>query len=164
LNAYASLCGRQKAGVRKAIGILREGVTEKELEQAFNLGVVEAGAIPFFATICSGKRSAHPNTVPSERKIAKGEVVRFDIGSRYRFYLSDIARTFVMGQPNASQQRCWNAVLAGERAAMETMKPGVTAGEVFEAGVQAARAAGLPNFKRNHVGHGIDSIYATCPY
>ena len=144
-----------EAGIRKALSILTDGVTENELELAFNTGVAQAGAIPLFAVICSGQRSAHTNTVPSGRKISTGEVVRFDVGSRFQFYPSDIARTFVVGEPTETQRLYWDAIVEGQKAAMDVMRPGVTAGEVFKAAVETTRAAGLPNFKRQHVGHGI---------
>jgi Xaa-Pro dipeptidase len=145
-----------EAGLRAAEDILTPGVTEKELQLAYHLGVVKAGGLPLFTIVCSGQRSAHTNTVPGDRVIQPGDVIRFDIGSVYRYYKSDIARTFVAGgEPNETQQCYWNAVVAAEEAAMQAMKPGVTAGEVFRIAVQTAREAGIPNFKRNHVGHGI---------
>ena len=145
-----------EAGVRAAAGILIPGVSEKELEDAFNLGVIKSGAIPLFSIICSGHRSAHTNTVPGNRIIQPGDVVRMDIGSVYRYYKSDIARTFIAGaEPTKTQQLYWDAVVAAEEAAMQALKPGVTAGEVFRIAVETAQGSGIPNFKRNHVGHGI---------
>jgi Xaa-Pro aminopeptidase len=96
-----------EAGLRAAEDILVPGVTEKELQQAFHLGVVKAGGLPLFTIVCSGQRSAHTNTVPGDRVIQPGDVVRFDIGSVYRYYKSDIARTFVAGgKPNEIQECC----------------------------------------------------------
>lgn len=143
-----------EAGLRKALSILDEGVTEIELEKAFYAGVGEFGGIPIVAVICSGQRSAHTNTVPSDRKIKKGDVVRFDIGSRYQLYTSDIARTYVVGTPTDTQSLYWDTIVAAEEAAMVAMKPGITAGEIFDIAVETARQR-LPNFKRQHVGHGI---------
>jgi Xaa-Pro dipeptidase len=145
-----------EAGLRSAASILKPGVTEKDLETAFNLGVVRSGAVPLFSIVCSGYRSAHTNTVPGDRVIQPGDVVRMDIGSVYKYYKSDIARTFIAGgEPNKIQQRYWNAVVAAEEAAIKALKPGVTSGEVFQIAVETAQASGIPNFKRNHVGHGI---------
>lgn len=145
-----------EAGIKKATAILKPGVTEKEVESAFNLGVVESGAIPLFAIVCSGHRSAHTNTVPGDRVIQTGDVVRMDIGSVYRYYKADIARTFVAGnKPTKNQQLYWDAIVAAEEAAIQALKPGVTAGEVFRIAVDTCRESGIPNFKRNHVGHGI---------
>lgn len=142
-------------GLRRAVAIMKEGVSEQELERAFYSGVVEAGAVPLFAVICSGHRSAHTNTVPSDRKIKAGDIARFDVGSRYLYYSSDLARTYVVGGPTADDELRWNAIVAGQKAAIDVMRPGVTAGHVFRVAVEAARDGGLPRFERHHVGHGI---------
>jgi Xaa-Pro dipeptidase len=145
-----------QAGIRAAECILKPGVTEAELQAAFHLGVIQSGGVPLFSIICSGHRSAHTNTVPGERVVQPGDVIRMDIGSVYRYYKSDIARTFVAGaEPTVTQLRYWNAIIAAEEAAMHMLKPGVTAAEVFRIAVATARESGIPNFKRLHVGHGI---------
>ena len=46
-------------------------------------------------------------------------------------------------------------MLAGERAAIERMRPGVTVGEIFDTAVRVTREAGIPDYQRHHVGHGI---------
>jgi Xaa-Pro aminopeptidase len=144
-----------EAGLKKALAILKAGVTERDLERAFFAGVGEAGGMPIIAVICSGQRSAHTNTTPSDRKIKEGDVVRFDLGARYALYPSDLARTYVVGKANATQNLYWDTIVAAEEAAMEAMRPGVLAGEIFDIAVETARRTGLPNFKRQHVGHGI---------
>src|SRR5216117_1147670 len=57
--------------------------------------------------------------------------------------------------PDAKQARYYGAALAGERAAIEAMKPGVPVGRIFDIAVQTTRAAGIPHYQRHHVGHGI---------
>jgi Xaa-Pro aminopeptidase len=111
--------------------------------------------MPIIAVICSGQRSAHTNTTPSDRKIKQGDVVRFDLGARYEMYPSDLARTYVVGKANDSQNLYWDTIVAAEEAAMAALRPGVLAGEIFDIAVDTARRQGLPNFKRQHVGHGI---------
>lgn len=142
-------------GIRRAAEILEPGVTELALQRAFNVGVAELGGFPLFTVICSGHRSAHTTTTPTERRLQKGDVVRLDVGARFHYYTSDIARTYIVGEPDATQQRYWDAIVEGEKAAIAAMKPGITAGEIFDIAVQVTRAAGLPQFKRQHVGHGI---------
>ena len=84
-----------------------------------------------------------------------GDLVRFDLGCVYEGYRSDISRTAVLGAPDAKQARYYGAALAGERAAIEAMKPGVPVGRIFDIAVQTTRAAGIPHYQRHHVGHGI---------
>ncbi len=144
-----------EVGFQKIAETLKVGITERELENVFRAGIAETGAVPLFNVICSGHRSAHTNTIPSDRKIVEGDVVRVDAGARLHFYTSDIARTYVVGEPTDTQNRYWKAIVTGLNAALDSMKPGVTAGQIFATAVNATRAAGLPSFKRHHVGHGI---------
>jgi Xaa-Pro aminopeptidase len=46
-------------------------------------------------------------------------------------------------------------IRTGQDAALRAVAPGVKASAVFETALTAARAAGLPDYRRQHVGHGI---------
>ena len=54
----------------------------------------------------------------------------------------------------ARVQRYYDAVVAGEEAAIAAMRPGVPASEVFRAGIAGTRKAGIPHYDRSHIGHG----------
>jgi Xaa-Pro aminopeptidase len=82
-------------------------------------------------------------------------MVRFDLGCVVDGYRSDISRTAVLGAPDAKLARYYAAILAGERAAIAAMKPGVLASHVFDVAVRVTREAGLGHYERHHVGHGI---------
>ena len=82
-------------------------------------------------------------------------MIRFDVGCLLDGYNSDIARNFALGDPGERALRLHRATLAGEQAAFEAMRPGVTAADVFEAAVEAVRQAGIPDYRRHHVGHGV---------
>ncbi len=89
--------------------------------------------------------------------LRRGEVIRFDVGCMLDGYYSDIARNYSLGQPSAGERalRYYEAILAAEQAAVDAMRPGVPASAVFQAGVAAAREAGIPHYQRTHIGHGI---------
>jgi Xaa-Pro dipeptidase len=82
-------------------------------------------------------------------------MVRFDLGCVYEGYRSDIARTAVLGTASDKLARYYGAALAGERAAIAAMKPGVPVSEIFELATKVTREQGIPHYQRNHVGHGI---------
>jgi Xaa-Pro aminopeptidase len=82
-------------------------------------------------------------------------MVRFDLGCVLDGYRSDISRTAVLGPPDAKLARYYAAVLAGERAAIAAMKPGVPASHIFDVAVRVTRESGLGHYERHHVGHGI---------
>ncbi|ALA18512.1 MULTISPECIES: Xaa-Pro peptidase family protein [unclassified Chelatococcus] len=141
--------------IAAALAIAREGVTELELARAFHTRTVEDDALPVLGCIGFGPRSALMNVQPSERRLAHGDVIRFDVGGRYCHYRADIARIATLGEPDAEILRCHRALLAGVERACEIIRPGVRAATVFEVTVETVRRSGIPDYARNHVGHGI---------
>ena len=141
--------------VAAVLARLGPGVTEREAVMVYEEEVVRRGASPYFSVITIGERAALADVYPSTRALQPGDLVRFDLGCVYEGYRSDISRTAVLGAPDAKQARYYGAALAGERAAIEAMKPGVPVGRIFDIAVQTTRAAGIPHYQRHHVGHGI---------
>ena len=61
----------------------------------------------------------------------------------------------MLGKPTDKQARYYAAILAGEKAAIAAMKPGVPVSDIFNLAMRVTREAGMPHYQRNHVGHGI---------
>jgi Xaa-Pro dipeptidase len=142
-------------GIAAVLGMLKEGVTEREAALAFEQEVLRKGAQPFFTVVTMGDRAALADVYASDRALAKGDLIRFDLGCIYQGYRSDISRTAVLGAPSDKQRRYYDAIRDGERAAIAAMKPGVPVNQIFEIGMRVTREAGMPHYKRTHVGHGI---------
>lgn len=139
-----------------AIEAAYEGMTEAEMARRFDCRTIEQGGRPHFTVLAFGERGAFPNAVPSEaRRLARGDAIRFDIGCRVDMYSSDIARTAVFGEPSQKVIDYYAALLAGEELMLELVRPGITAGEVFDAAVERVRETGIPRYRRQHVGHGV---------
>ncbi|MBI5277688.1 MAG: aminopeptidase P family protein [Burkholderiales bacterium] len=141
--------------VAAALAIVEEGVTEMELARAFHTRTVQDDAFPVLGCIGFGTRSAMPNVHPSQAPLRRGDVIRFDVGGRYKHYRADIARIATFGEPDARVKTYHRALHNGVNAAFEVIRPGVTAAEVFKTAVEAAQRSGIPHYSRNHVGHGI---------
>jgi Xaa-Pro aminopeptidase len=144
-------------GIRSAIAIAREGVTERELVAEFERTVVTAGGRPAMTQIFFGGNGSSGYVRGRDAALSKGEVIRFDVGCILEGFYSDIARNYSLGQPAAGPRvkQYYDAILAAESAAIETMRPGIPASDVFQAAIRGGREAGLAHFQRNHVGHGI---------
>ena len=142
-------------GVAAVLAMLAPGVTERDAVRVFETEVVRQGAAPYFSVITIGERAALADVYPTARALRRGDLVRFDLGCVYEAYRSDISRTAVLGAPSGKQARYYAAALAGERAAIEAMKPGVPVGRLFDLAVRVTREAGIPRYQRHHVGHGI---------
>lgn len=131
------------------------GMEEGALLRALRTAMLERGARPMLGSVGIGERGALVDTVPSSRVLRAGDVVRFDVGCTVDGYHSDLARTVSFGEPSHWTRDAYAALLAGERAAIEAVRPGVTGAELFDAAVGATRAAGLDGYDRSHCGHGI---------
>jgi Xaa-Pro aminopeptidase len=141
--------------VAAVCGMLRTGTTEREAAAIFHSEVIRRGALPYFTVIAIGERSAIPDVIATDYAARPGDLVRFDLGCATAGYRSDIARSAVIGTPSEKHRRYYGAIKEGQSAAIAAIKPGRTAGEIFQIAVSAARAAGLPHYRRTHVGHGI---------
>jgi Xaa-Pro aminopeptidase len=138
-----------------ALAVAKEGATERELANAFHGRTIAEGAMPVLGVICTGPRSALSSGQPGDRRLEPGDVIRFDVGGRYRHYRADISRIAVLGEPSEKVRSYHRAVRAGLLYAHEIIRPGVRTADVFHQVVETVRREGIPHYRRNHVGHGI---------
>ncbi|MEJ8306319.1 Xaa-Pro peptidase family protein [Saccharibacillus sacchari] len=140
---------------RELIGLIREGVHEEEIAAHYRRGIVSAGAVPAMVAVGAGPRSALPLIERYFRRIEQGDLVRFDLCSHLDGYWADTGRTAVLGEADEWQTKHFAAVYAGWETALEQVRPGVQASEIFEAAVGRVRGSGIPHYRRQHVGHAI---------
>jgi Xaa-Pro dipeptidase len=138
----------------EAIKAIGEGVSEKELALLFKTAVTRQGGIPTIECVGGGPRGAFPSVEPSDRKIQRGDLVRFDVGCLWHAYHSDIARTAVLGPPHPKQAKYHEALVAGQGRILDALKPGVPIADLFEMGMRETRTRGIPHYQRHHLGHG----------
>jgi Xaa-Pro aminopeptidase len=141
--------------IQAALAVAREGATEMDLARAFHGTTINEGGMPVLGCIGFGPRSAMTNVQPGEQALRTGDIIRFDVGGRYKHYRADIARNGVLGEPTKKLAQYHRAICVGLDRAIEMIKPGVRAGDVFEASIETVRREGIPHYRRSHVGHGI---------
>lgn len=141
--------------INAALSIAREGVTEREMLRAFNECTVQNDANPVTGCIGFGNRTAMINVQPSDRSLRHGNLIRFDVGCRYRHYRSDISRIACFGEPSPKVTKYHHALEKGVLRAYEIIKPGLKVADLFNKVVDTVRREGIPHFNRSHVGHGI---------
>jgi Xaa-Pro aminopeptidase len=144
-------------GIQAAIGQIAIDVTERDLAGVVASTMAAGGGTPRFVVVTSGERSALSDARATDRPLASGDLVRFDVGCTVDGYWSDVGRTAVVGEPDDLQTRRYAAILAGEEAQLAAAKPGITGRDLFEVAVEAVEAAGLSPYRRHHCGHGIGS-------
>jgi Xaa-Pro dipeptidase len=138
-----------------ALALTKEGVTEREMLRAFNGCHVANDALPVTGCIGFGNRSAMINVQPSDRKLVRGDLIRFDVGGRYKHYRSDISRIASFGEPSAKVLKYYKALEKGVLRAYDILKPGLQVTALYEQVMETVRREGLAHYERSHVGHGI---------
>ncbi|MDW4905887.1 Xaa-Pro peptidase family protein [Streptomyces sp. ADMS] len=151
LTAVAELT---ECGIRAATAIARPGVTARDLVREFETTVAAGGARPKFAMVAFGRAGAAGQAVSTE-PLRRGDSVWLDVGCVLDGYWSDIARLYSLGEPTPKLARYHAAMVAGEERALAEACPGMTGKELFDLAVEAVREAGVPHYRRHHVGHGI---------
>lgn len=144
-----------EGAIDAALSIAKEGVTEREMLRKFNAYLAENDTSPVVGCIGFGNRSAMINVQPSDRKLKKGDLIRFDVGGRYRHYRSDMSRGAALGDPGEKIKKYYSAVEKGVLRAYDIIKPGVKVSDLFKEVVTTVQREGIPHFARSHVGHGI---------
>lgn len=148
-------CNITEDCIEASLAVAAEGLSELEMARVFNRVMVENDALPVLGCIGFGHRSALINAQPSEARLRKGDLIRFDVGGRYRHYRADIARIGVYGEPDPQVRSRYEALRNGVEVAHEIIRPGMKASVLFDRVMETVRKSGMPDYKRSHVGHGI---------
>lgn len=122
------------------------GVSERELAVEIEAVMKRAGSgrLAFPLILGAGaERTASVVPFPSERLLARGDLVLLDVGATCGGYCADLSRTACVGlAPTAEQLRLLETVLEIYHALEEALRPGVRADELHALATGRARAAG----------------------
>ena len=127
---------------------ISENKAAAELE--YNMRV--RGSIqPAFETImASGIRSSLPHASTSSEKIERPLVI--DWGAIYHNYCSDMTRTIVNSE---EQEEIWEIVLEAQKAAINTIKPGIKASYIDKVARSIIEEYGYVDSFIHSTGHGV---------
>lgn len=144
------------ASLMAALAQFKPGMTEHKIGELYDIELAKRGAKPYFCTVTSQLRAAFSDTTNDDKRpIVEGDMIRFDFGCILNGYCSDLGRFAVVGEPTEKMVQYYHALVAGLDAAVAIAKPGVKAGELFDAAMKAVRENGIPHYRRHHTGHGI---------
>jgi Xaa-Pro aminopeptidase len=146
---------------------LRAGRTENEVAADIATAIVEEGhAVAEFVIVGSGPNGASPHHSASDRVIEQGDVVVIDIGGPVaEGYNSDSTRTYSIGEPRDADVVATYAVLeAAQQAAVDAVRPGVTAQDIDRAARAVIVDGGFGDYFIHRTGHGIGLDVHEEPY
>jgi len=142
--------------LKAAIDAIHVGAHEWELVMAYREELDRHKAEPVYHLIAAGRGSG--DVFPKynlAHRLERGEIVYLDVGCRANGYCSDVSRSVVLGELPPSHERIRQSVLDGYWSTINTLRPGVGIREVFKNAIDMVRRAGIPDFMRSNVGHGI---------
>lgn len=158
--------GREMAKIVERLAEhVRPGVSTGELDELAEKWITDIGGIPIFkgyghgtpfpATLCASINEEVVHGIPSRDRILKeGDLFKMDIGMRYEGMVSDMARTFAVGQVSDEALRLLVATRESLDAGIATLRPGSKMIDYARAVEDRVKRDGfLP--VRDLVGHGV---------
>jgi Xaa-Pro aminopeptidase len=115
----------------------------------FTLG---GGLIPFITLASGPERTLDVHAHPSDRVIGPGDLLRVDVVGFFSGIYTDMARTVVIGEGTPAQRQLYRKVRAVQKEVIQSLRPGVSAGGVYEGFLQRVKTHGL-SFAYRYVGH-----------
>jgi Xaa-Pro dipeptidase len=145
---------------------LKVGRTEAEVAADITAAILAEGHTEAaFVIVGSGPHGADPHHVVSERVVESGDVVVIDIGGPVEpGYNSDSTRTYSMGEPDPGVAAKFAVLEEAQAAAVDLVRPGVTAEAVDAAARDLLAAQGLAEVFVHRTGHGIGLSVHEEPY
>jgi Xaa-Pro dipeptidase len=157
IESIKQACKLADIGIRAASEAIRPGVKEKDVAAEVEYAMRKSGSdgTAFETIVASGYCCAYPHGAFLEKTIREGDLVVADLGAIYKYYRSDITRTFIAGKFMEEQRKIYLTVKSAHQKAFEVIKPGVLATEADKAARQVIEEAGFGEFFVHNLGHGV---------
>ena len=142
--------------------IVRPGISTKEIDTKMHDFIVRSGATPSFlgyggfpGSACISINNEVIHGIPSDRRVlSDGDIVKIDVGARYRGYNGDSARTFPVGKVSDEALRLISVTEQSFYEAMKFARAGYRVGDIGSAIESFVISNGF-SIVRDYVGHGV---------
>ena len=142
--------------------LIKPGISTKDVDDFVESIIVKNKMIPSFkgyngypASACVSVNEEVVHGIPSKKKILReGDIVSVDVGSTYKGYVSDAARTYAVGQISAEAQKLISATEASFFEGLKFCKVGCRLSDISAAIQVKAESEGF-SVIRDFVGHGV---------
>ena len=152
-------------GMDRLRDLLEPGRTGREIAAEVLYTMMKAGASGTSTPlhINTGIRSCWIHGLVGEEPIRQGDLVVADLTPMYRGYCANLARTFVIGEPDEKQQLLIDTYLELIPAVRETLKPGITVGRLDRIAREICARYGLEEYHLRGISHGIGLRFEETP-
>jgi Xaa-Pro dipeptidase len=147
--------------------MIKAGVTERQIASELFIQLLRAGSdseLPFQPIVSGGPHSADPHASITDRPLQNGDLLVIDWGAGYQGYISDLTRTFAIGEIEPEYHRIYDLVKLSNQVGRDAGRPGIAAGVVDQVARKVIDDAGYGQYFNNRVGHGIGLETHEHPY
>ncbi|MDH7518111.1 MAG: M24 family metallopeptidase [Candidatus Thermoplasmatota archaeon] len=147
--------------------VFKENITEAHVIAAIQKSIIENGSNPsdpeapaFYPIVAAGNDSAKPHGFFEDdlyHIIKPGDVVVVDFGARYKGYVSDLTRTFFIGEPTEFQKKIYNITLEAQQKTIDKIRSFIPYVRLEKTARRIISSYGYEEFKffPHAVSHGI---------
>ncbi|MCQ3937633.1 MAG: aminopeptidase P family protein [Chloroflexi bacterium] len=153
--------------LEETIPQIKIGMTEKEAAAELVMQLLRHGSdseFPFTPIVSAGPNAANPHASPTERKIQAGDLLVVDWGAAHEGYISDLTRTFAVGEVDEEYKKIHKIVQEANAAGRAAAKPGVPCANVDKAAREVIEKSGYGKYFTHRTGHGIGMEGHEAPY
>lgn len=141
---------------------IRPGISTADIDKFVEDTIRKNGMIPSFkgyggfpASACVSINDEVVHGIPDKKRILKdGDIVSVDVGSTYKGYVSDAARTYPVGTISSIAQKLIDATRDSFFAGLEYCRVGYRLSDISHAIQEKAEGEGF-SVIRDFVGHGV---------
>lgn len=134
---------------------LRIGMSELDMNREVTHQFHRDGLSVRNALIQGGETASVPHRPSGTRVFQDGDAVIVDLVCEKESYHGDITRTFALGRPREEIREAYTVVRDAQRAAIASVRRGVTCESIDRAARSVIEHAGLSEYFIHRVGHGI---------
>jgi Xaa-Pro dipeptidase len=152
-------------GMDRARSLLRDGASAHEIATETVYAMMRAGAsrtsTPVYVNV--GRETCMLHGWVSPHPMRTGDLVVIDLTPMVDGYCANLARTFVLGEPDDRQRSLLDAYRALVEAVRDAMRPGATVADLDARVGSILRDRGLDDYHVNGIGHGIGLRFEETP-
>lgn len=140
--------------------LARPGVKECEVYAGMREAMLAGGGEEptLFLWASDPQPLAHPFFYPSQRKLAKGDLILTEIHPKTAGYCTHVERTFSLGEPDPKYREIYEGCLAAYRTGLTLFGPGRKMSTAMEAVKDNILGRGLGMCETGIHGHGLGSL------
>ncbi len=158
VDAIKRAVGIAQRALEATLPSIRIGMTERQIAAVLHVQLLQGGSdseLPFLPIVSAGPNSANPHASPSEKPLSRGDLLVVDWGAAVDGYVSDLTRTFAVGEVDPELRKIAGIVLAANEAGIAAGRPGVACSNIDHAARSVIEKAGYGAYFTHRTGHGI---------